>query len=129
MKIAISYFLLLLITMSFTPISNTGIGYDESARIKITKAILNNLVQQQYEEVSKNFHVTLKQNLPTEKINEVWTTVVSTYGAYKETLTVRTDVFQGFSQVKIRCQFENEKATLEATFTEDDRVIGLYIKP
>ena len=130
MKLVIFSLMVSLTSMSFTPTASLDIiTYDESTRIKTTKEILGNLVEEQYEAVQKNFHATLKQSLPAEKISEIWTTIISNYGTYKEVVSIKHDVFQGYNQIKIRCQFEKERATLEATFTEDDKVIAIYIRP
>lgn len=107
----------------------TNGNYVQENRKKITTDIVNSLVSEDYDAVRKNFHSTLKTALPVEKISEVWTSVITASGAFKEILSTSEVVVQGYNQVKIRCKFENENATVEATFNEDDKVIGLYIKP
>jgi hypothetical protein len=102
---------------------------DESRRKQITNDILNNLLKEKYEDVRKDFHSSLNTVLPVEKISEVWNTVISQSGAYKRILSTSVTTFQGYNQVKLRLEFDKENATLETTFTEDDKVLGLYIKP
>lgn len=124
--------LFLVILFSFSSINHQGAGIhiaDEASRIKITKAILDNLVKEDYESVRKDFHSSLRTALPVEKIAEVWQNVVASTGSFKEIVSTNAIVNQGYNQVKIRCRFENENATIETTFTEDDKVLGLYIKP
>ena len=103
--------------------------YDESDRKRIATDILNNLVKENYEAVRKDFHASLKQNLPTERISEGWIKLVETIGAYKEVISTTPDVAQSYNQVKIRCRFENGNSSVEVTFNEDDKVIGLFLKP
>jgi hypothetical protein len=129
MKHALVLFLSAFILVSATNTKSTAHLFDEATRKKITNDILNNLVKEDYEAVRKDFHSSLRTTLPVEKISEVWTSVVSQSGIYKKTLSTSVANVQGYNQVKLRIQFENENATLEATFTDDDKVIGLFIKP
>ncbi|KAA2238827.1 DUF3887 domain-containing protein [Chitinophaga agrisoli] len=124
--------LLSIIALAFTLYagkSNLHPGNDEESRKKITNEILNNLVSEKYDDVRKDFHSSLKAGLPAEKIAEVWKSTIDVNGPFEKVLSTTMATVQGFNQVKLRCKFKNENATLEATFTEDDRVIGLYIKP
>jgi hypothetical protein len=102
---------------------------DEARRKRITSEILDNFVKENYDSVSKDFHSSLKTTLPTERLSEVWKYVMTNFGAFKKVISTTTNVMQGYNQVLMRCQFEKDNATLEATFNEDDKVFGLYIKP
>src|SRR5688572_32904125 len=109
---------LLITATSFTFKSSTTFKplSDEANRKRITNAILDNLVKENYEDVRKDFHSTLKANLTVEKISEVWAAVVNTNGAFEKISNTTVAEVQGFNQVKLRCQFKNENATLETTF-------------
>lgn len=102
---------------------------DEANRKKIAQLILDNLIKEQYDEVRKDFHSTLKNSLPTEKIAEAWQTVVGSAGQYKEVISTSVTQTQGFNQIKMRIRFEKDNTTLETTFNEDDKVIGLWLRP
>lgn len=108
---------------------NLSVTRDETNRKQITRAILDNLVKEKYEDVRKDFHSTLRTSLPTEKIAETWQTVISSSGQFKEVISTAVAQTQGFNQIRIRIKFETENATLETTFNEDDKVVGLWIKP
>jgi hypothetical protein len=102
---------------------------DEERRKAVTQAILDNLISEKYEDVRKDFHVTLKQILPVEKISETWRQIISVNGPFKKVIAVSTATDKGFNQIRMRCQFENDNSTVEVTFNEEDKVIGLIIKP
>lgn len=131
MKQPILLLALAIVILSFIPAPalRTNAFVDEAKRKQITNDILSNLVKEKYEDVRKDFHSSLKVTLPVEKISEVWSTVISQSGSYKKIISTNVTTFQGYNQVKLRLEFANENATLETTFTEDDKVLGLYIKP
>jgi hypothetical protein len=110
--------------MSIESVHNDG-----SARITITKTVLDNLVSQNYKEVPKDFDSELSQKLTTEKICEMWQKITSVLGPFKETLSAKTDVQKGQNQVKLRCKFARKDATLETIFTQDDKVAHFFIYP
>lgn len=106
-----------------------GFAHDESRRKKISQEILDNLIDEKYDAVRKDFTEGLKQNLPSERISEVWRYTISVNGAFKKVLSVSIASDKGYNQVRMRLQFEKENLTQETTFTEDDKVGALYIKP
>jgi len=101
---------------------------DDVIRKNVAEKILKNLVQEKFEDVRADFHSTLKQSLPAERISEAWVKQLETYGEYKSTVSMTSAKFQEYNQVKIRCKFENDNSTIEVTFNEDNKVIGLYLK-
>jgi len=103
--------------------------YDEAARKKITQEILDNFVKEDFDAVRKDFHSSLKTSLPADKIGEVWQSVINNGGKYISVISVNTSKVQEYNQVKMRIKFEKENATLETIFNEDDKVLGLWIKP
>jgi hypothetical protein len=102
---------------------------DEDNRKKIAQTLLDDLINERYEDVTKAFHASLKTALPVEKISEVWKQVISINGPFEKVLSVNTGTDKGFDQIKMRCHFEKENATVETTFNEDDKIVGLFIKP
>jgi len=109
---------------------NQSSGFNnEEKRKKVTQAILDNLVKEKYEDARSDFHVSLKAVLPVEKISENWRAIIQLNGKFQKVLSVNAITTMGYNQVQLRCEFANDNMTLEATFNEDDKVIGLYFKP
>ena len=102
---------------------------DEEKRKKISQEIVDNLVKEDYESVRKDFHVSLKTNLSAEKISEAWQNLISMTGIFEKVLSTTPAETNGFQQIRIRCKFKKDNATVETTFNEDDKVIGLWLKP
>lgn len=110
---------------SFKP----GHALDEERRKKISQNILDNLINEKYEDVRKDFAVGLKQGLPTEKIAEVWRQIIGTAGKFKKVLSVSTATDKGYNLIRMRLEFENDNLTQETAFSEEDKVISLWLKP
>ena len=125
------FFLSLLTSIVITQTSAFKSNYhrDEERRKKITQTLLDNMIKENYEDVRKDFSVSLKQALPVEKISETWKQWISTYGSFEKVLSVSAASDKGYNQIRIRCKFKNENSTIETTFTEEDKVIALFIKP
>ena len=102
---------------------------DEDRRRKVSQEILDNLLKEKYEDVRKDFHISLKQVLPAEKISEVWTQIMATNGEFVKVVSVTAATDKGYNQIKMRLQFKNDNATQETTFNEEDKVVGMFIKP
>ena len=122
----IAFMPVFVMALSFVP---RKIDLGEEQRRKIATDILNNFVKQDYEAVRKDFHSSLKVTLPVEKLAEAWETTVKLNGNFEKIISTASARTQDYNQVKIKCKFQNENITLETTFTEDDRVIGLFLKP
>jgi Protein of unknown function (DUF3887) len=110
-------------TIKVTPLA------DEDRRKKISQTILDNQISENYEDVRKDFAEGLKQNLPVEKLAEGWRQIINVYGSFKKVLSVTAAADKGYNQIRMRVQFEKGNLTQETTFTEDDQVIGLFMKP
>ena len=125
LSIAIAVYLLITAS-SFHEKNNR---FDEGLRKQISTTILNNLVKQDYEAVRKDFHSSLKVTLPVEKISEAWETTVKVNGAFEKVLSTSATKMGEYNQIRIKCMFHDGNITLEVTFTEDDKVLGLFLKP
>jgi len=108
-------------------ITNTA-SVQEDNRKEIAKKILENNVAEKYENMRADFSGGFKDQLPAEKIAGGWKQLIDSAGPYQKVLSINTVVTQGYNQVLIRCAFKNDNLTLEVTFNQDDKVIGLLWK-
>ncbi len=96
---------------------------------KISRKIVDNLVNQRFENVRDDFAEDLRSALPAEKIQEVWESVVLQIGEFEEISSTQNRTAGGYQQVNHKCKFERNNANIEVTFSSDKKVVGLYIKP
>ncbi len=102
---------------------------NQDVRDKIASDIVINLAKEDYEAVRKDFSGSLKNNLTGEKIGEVWETVIAQNGSFKKVVGTTTTIIQGYNIIRKRVEFENDNLTVEVTFNEENKVIGLFVKP
>lgn len=106
----------------------TSLG-DEAYRKEIVREIVDNLAKEDYQAVTKDFSNVLKQQLSPQNIGDAWSTMVAQLGKFQSKSSERVAIIQGYNQVIIRCKFEADSLNVEVTFNENDKVIGLYLKP
>ena len=95
----------------------------------ISREILDNLVKADYAAVRTNFHSTLRDQLSVQQIRDAWTNLTASVGKFKEIMTVKESTVNNYRQINIRCKFENDNATLQVTFNENEKVVGIYLIP
>ena len=129
MKTVIVLFLSLLPVIKSTSVPGKNIKqFDQETRNRIAKSIINDLSKEDYDGVMSYYDISLKQNLPREKLQEVWQNIVNNYGPYSEVISMNNIVNQGYNQVILRLKFEKGNLTLELTYNQDDQVFGLFFK-
>lgn len=124
---SLSMFLCIAINARSTP-KFTSLG-DEDYRKQIAREIVDNLTKDDYQAVAKDFSNVLKQQLSPQNIGDAWSAVVAQLGKFQSKSSERVAIIQGYNQVIIRCKFEVDSLNVEVTFNENDKVIGLYLKP
>jgi hypothetical protein len=96
---------------------------------KIATEIANNLVALKYSAVQKDFGTLLKNSLTTDQLRQAWESVIAQFGPFEKILSQTPLTYQGYKVMKLRCKFANDNASIEVTFNDENKVIGLFIKP
>lgn len=123
------FFLCLLPAIKSSAAANSCLSVsDQQTRNKIAKSIIDDLSKEDYDGVMNYYDVGLKQNLPREKLQEVWLNIINTYGKFQQISSSNNIVREGYNQVISRVKFEKGSLTLELTFNQDDQVVGLFFK-
>ena len=82
-----------------------------------------------YEDVQKEFANGLKSQLTAEMIGKGWENLLSQAGDFVKIISTTSTTIQNYPVVKVRCQFKNDNANVKVTFNDDNKVIGLFLKP
>jgi uncharacterized protein DUF3887 len=101
----------------------------QDSQLRIANAIADNLSRKNYEDVRKDFTNSLKEKLNADMIGQGWENLLAQNGAFSKIMTTSKSTENGYTIVKVRCQFEKENANVEVTFNDDNKVIGLFLKP
>jgi len=112
---------------SFTPPSGKIAASDDEEAI--VKKIVDNLKKKDYEAVRTDFTNVLRQQLTVKQIGDAWENFLSTLGNFQEIMNVKTQNVNGYDVVRARCRFQNDNGTVEATFNDEHKVIGLFLRP
>lgn len=106
-----------------------GFISQEEKRIAISREIVNNMVNEDFEKVQVEFTSTLKEQLSPQVMSQSWTSVLLQIGEFEKILSVSEKVVNDYIVVVSRCKFKRENASIEVTFNAEDKVIGLFFKP
>ena len=114
-----------------TPVVTTSSDSVASAnkRDSIATQLVNNLAKKSYKEATKDFGAQMKVVLTAEKLKVDWEKFLRIYGAFEKVITISSTLQNGHMLVKQRCKFGNDNANVLITFSDENRVIGLYFKP
>lgn len=108
---------------------NVKLANDDESRKKIAAEILDNLIKENYDQITEEFSIALKRTLTVEQISSAWSDFIEIYGTFSEKISTEASKPQGYDLIKIRCKFENDNGTIEVYFNENDKVVGLFLKP
>jgi hypothetical protein len=87
------------------------------------------LVKKDYAEAVKIFDSTMKKELPAEKLQEVWNSIIAQAGAFKEQLGVRKERILPYEVVFVTCKFERAVLDAKVVFNQKQQVAGLFFVP
>ncbi len=95
----------------------------------IGKALVNQLVARQFDQVEAQFDDQMRAALPVSKLPEVWDSVLAQVGPFKSIVSVVASEKQGLHAAIVTCEFE--RASLDARIFMDARgqVKGLFFEP
>lgn len=110
--------LLLVSLLSATP------SPEEAAR-----SLVADLAKSDFAAVSSRFDERMAKAVPTDKLGQVWTTVVTHLGAFARVEKTQVNASAGVAQVALECAFAKGKAVVSVTFDKEGRVSGLFIRP
>ena len=97
-------------------------------REKVAADIASNLAKKDFAAVRTDFAKTALEGLSEEKIKDTWEGLVAKIGAFQKVVSTKEVQENGYNQIKKRCQFTDENATLQVVFNEENQVIGLFLK-
>lgn len=118
--------LLLIVSLSACKKSNVD---DETAELYTNqaKAVIELLLDLNYEEVYAQFNEEMKELLPVSDMNEL-TPLIEKVGDFKEYEVSAVEERDGYYVTVVVTKHENGKLGFTVTFEEDGSVAGLFIK-
>jgi fermentation-respiration switch protein FrsA (DUF1100 family) len=101
---------------------------DKSDATAHAKAVLDALLKEDYDAASKDFDEAMKKAVPTDKLKEVWKSVLQQSGPFKTVAATSVETRGRAQVVTLTCRFE--KAVWDVNVAVDGKeVIGLNLRP
>jgi hypothetical protein len=118
-----------LIVLVFATCSPAFAQLTRDAAITKTEAILENLQTGHTAEIVKEFDGKMAQALPASKLEEVWSSVIGQFGAFKGIDERREGRFQNRQTVELFLAFDKETIVMRTVYDGDGKVGGLVFRP
>jgi len=93
------------------------------------QALLDRLNQRDYRHANLNFDTMMTSVMPPEKIEEAWTAVTASIGAFVETTGTRLENADDLQIVVLTCKFEQATIDVRVVFDAAANVAGLNFTP
>ncbi|GAI83258.1 unnamed protein product, partial [marine sediment metagenome] len=87
------------------------------------------LVEGQFSTATENFDTTMKDALPTEKLEEVWNVTTEQTGPFKQQIGVRAEKELSYDVVFVTCEFERGPLDIKVVYNSEGQVAGLLFLP
>lgn len=98
-------------------------------RDQISRRIIENLRTDKFQAIQDECHILIKPSFPVAQLNQMWSNVLVQLGEFESVKSVTEAKNQTYQVVSVRCKFRKDNATIELTYNEDNKIVGLYIKP
>ncbi|MCC6993186.1 MAG: DUF3887 domain-containing protein [Deltaproteobacteria bacterium] len=93
------------------------------------QALLDRLNQRDYRHANLNFDTMMTSVMPPDKIEEAWTAVTGSIGAFVETTGTRVENQDGRNIVVLTCKFEQATIDTRVVFDAAANISGLFFAP
>lgn len=95
----------------------------------IAKEFVDLLVEGQFSTATENFDTTMKDALPTEKLEEVWDVTTEQTGPFKQQIGVRAEKELSYDVVFVTCEFERGPLDIKVVYNSEGQVADLLFLP
>lgn len=95
----------------------------------LAKDLVNSLASGDYKKTVENFDGTMKRELPAEKLQQVWNSIITHSGPFVEQLGTRKEKILQYEAVFVTCKFENAVLDTKVVFDRKKQIAGLFFVP
>lgn len=92
-------------------------------------AFVHLLEKGRFSSAVEHFDATMKGVMPSNKLQEAWTSLITQAGSFKRQVAVRAASFQQFRIVFVTCEFEKATLDVKVVFDNEGRIAGLFFVP
>lgn len=95
----------------------------------MAKDFVEMLVQGNYAEAVKKFDETMREAMPSDKLEEAWNSLIGQVGPFKKQTGVRQAKEQGYDVVFVTCEFEKATLDIKVVYNSYKQISGLWFVP
>jgi hypothetical protein len=87
------------------------------------------LVNQQFAKATESFDETMKNQLPPEKLEEIWKSTIDQMGPFEQQIGIRTEKMLEYDVLLVTCEFEKGNLDIKIVNNDKNQVAGLFFVP
>ena len=104
-------------------------GTETTSIETLAKDLVSSLVSGDYKKAVENFDGTMKEALPAEKLQQVWSSLIAQSGPFVEQLGARKEKILQYDVIFVTCKFENAVLDAKVVFDHKKQIAGLFFVP
>jgi dienelactone hydrolase len=90
---------------------------------------IQKLVDHEFMSAVGDFDSTMTAQLPPQRLQEVWSTVLNQYGAFQKQVDSHVEISPFYTRINNICQFERGSLNIRIVFDKEKRIAGLFFIP
>lgn len=105
-------------------------GKDEKPDLTVkAHEFIDLLVHHEFFTATAQFDSTMLEELPAERLKEVWQTLTNQAGPFEEILNSRVETSPFYTRVITNCRFERTMIDIKVVFDKTFKIAGLFFTP
>lgn len=97
--------------------------------IILARDFVSQLSKKEYSSAANGFNSAMKQALPDDKLEEIWSSLIFKLGQFKNQERYRTQAISQYEVVFVTCVFEKDYLDVKVVFDNSGKIAGLYFLP
>lgn len=108
---------------------SAGAGPSTTDLVPLAQDFVNLLVKGDFESAEARFDATMKEAMPTSKLEETWNALIGQVGAFKQQIGTRTQEAAPYHIVFVTAAFEKANLDIRVVFDDQKQIAGLFFAP
>ena len=104
-------------------------GIETTSIETLAKDLVSALASGDFEKAVENFDGTMKNALPAEKLQQVWSSLIAQFGPFIGQAGIRREKILQYDVIFVTCKFEKGILDAKVVFNSGKQVAGLFFVP
>lgn len=96
--------------------------------IQLAESFVEKVHEGKYEEATEMFDDTMREQLGTEELEELWESLEEQLGEFIDYEYYRTETVEGYEVILINGVFNDADTTFQVTVDDNQKIAGFYIQ-